>query len=297
MVFFKMLKRLFILTFVLGFAVSACEKVDKAKRTEETADKKEGVVTEEPVKGPNVVGEEVEYSSNGTTLKGYLVYDKNMEGKRPGVLVVHEWWGLNDYARRRANMLAELGYTALAVDMYGEGKHATNPDEAGKLSTMVMSNMDEAQARFDAALNLLKNRETVDPEHIAAIGYCFGGGIVLNMALRGVDLKGVVSFHGALPTSVPVNPGGVKARVLVFHGGADEFVSKEQVERFKETMKEANADFKVIVYPNAKHSFTVPEANDYAKRFGIPIGYDEGADRDSWEKTNGFLKRIFGEKG
>jgi dienelactone hydrolase len=238
-------------------------------------------------------GEEVTYTSNGVTFKGYLAYDNNIEGKRPGVLVVHEWWGLNDYARQRANMLAELGYTALAVDMYGDAKQAANPDEAGKMSGMVMGNLDDAQARFEAALELLKNQKTVDPQHIAAIGYCFGGAVVLNMALRGVDLDGVASFHGILPTTAPAKPAEVKANVLVFHGADDQFVNKEQLEQFKLVMKNANANFDVITYPNAKHSFTVPEADANAKKFNIPLGYNAEADKDSWEKLQDFFKKIF----
>jgi dienelactone hydrolase len=244
-----------------------------------------------------IQGKEVEYSANGVKLKGYLVYDDSIKGKRPGVLVVHEWWGLNDYARRRARMLAELGYTAFALDMYGDAKQAKNPEEAGKLSGMVMGNLDDAQARFDAALELLRNQKTVDPQRIAAIGYCFGGGVVLNMALRGVDLNGVVSFHGLLPTSAPATPGKVKAAVLVLHGEDDQFVKPDQVEKFKELMKSEKADFEVITYPNAKHSFTVPEADANAKKFNIPIGYNAEADKKSWAKMQEFLKRVLAEKG
>jgi dienelactone hydrolase len=238
-------------------------------------------------------GEEVTYTSNGMTFNGYLAYDNSIEGKRPGVLVVHEWWGLNDYARKRANMLAELGYTALAVDMYGDAKQAANPDEAGKMSGMVMGNLDDAQARFQAALELLKNQKTVDPQHIAAIGYCFGGAVVLNMALRGVDLDGVASFHGILPTTAPAKPAEVKPKVLVFHGADDQFVSAEEVEQFKQLMKNAHTDFEVIIYANAKHSFTVPEANAKAKEFNVPLGYNEEADKDSWAKLQDFFKKIF----
>jgi len=252
---------------------------------------------EEVVKTAEIKSEEVTYTSNGVTLKGYLVYDSSIEGKRPGVLVVHEWWGLNDYARKRANMLAELGYTALAVDMYGEGKHTTEPDEAGKLSGMVMQNLDDGQKRFEAALKLLQDQKTVDSQRIAAIGYCFGGGVVLNMALRGVDLDGVASFHGALPTSAPAQPVGVKADVIVFHGADDQFVSAEQVEQFKQLMKNAHANFEVIIYPNAKHSFTVPEADAKAKEFNIPLGYNEEADKESWAKLQDFFRKIFKKEG
>jgi len=281
------IKSIFI-TLTLLIFVGSCVKPEEETKTTETGEK-----AAEAVKTPNIKGEEVTYTSNGVTFKGYLVYDESIEGKRPGVLVVHEWWGLNDYARRRTNMLAELGYTALALDMYGEAKQAANPDEAGKMSGMVMGNLDDAQARFEAAKQLLSNQQTVDPEHIAAIGYCFGGAVVLNMALRGVDLDGVASFHGILPTTAPATPAEVKANVLVFHGADDQFVSKEQVDQFKDVMKNANANSEVIVYPNAKHSFTVAEADEKAKEFGIPLGYNADADKDSWEKLQGFFKKIF----
>jgi len=177
----------------------------------------------------DIKGEEVEYSDNGTTLKGYLAYDDSIKGKRPGVLVVHEWWGHNDYARKRANMLAELGYTALAVDMYGDGQQADHPEKAGELSGNVMKNPDNAQKRFEAGMDFLKKQNTVDPERIAAIGYCFGGAVVLTMALRGVDLDGVASFHGILPTTAPDNA-NAKANIIVFHGGSDPFVKDEDLQ-------------------------------------------------------------------
>ncbi len=240
----------------------------------------------------DIKGEEVEYSDNGTTLKGYLAYDDSIKGKRPGVLVVHEWWGHNDYARKRANMLAELGYTALAVDMYGDGQQADHPEKAGELSGNVMKNPDNAQKRFEAAMDLLKKQNTVDPERIAAIGYCFGGAVVLTMALRGVDLDGVASFHGILPTTAPDNA-NAKAKIIVFHGGSDPFVKDEDLQKFKELMKNTNADYEVIVYPEAKHSFTNPNADESGKKFDLPLEYNADADKKSWAKTQEFLKKIF----
>ncbi len=210
---------------------------------------------------PTIEGKTVTYSADGVAMKGYLAYDKSITGKRPGVLVVHEWWGLNDYARKRARMLAAMGYTALAVDMYGGGKQAMHPDDAGKFSSELMKNFDTAKARFMAALDFLKKQKTVDPERIAAIGYCFGGGIVLNMARQGVDLKGVASFHGGLAAVTPAKPGMIKARILVLHGADDKFTTPEQVEAFKQEMKTAGADYQFISYPGAMHSFTNPEAD------------------------------------
>ena len=240
-----------------------------------------------------IVGETVEYKSDGTNLKGYVAYDDSIKGKRPGVLVVHEWWGHNEYARKRADMLAGLGYTALAVDMYGDGKNTTHAEDANKFMTEVMSNMDVARKRFMAAMDYLKAQPTVDPYHIAAIGYCFGGGVVLYMAGIGTDLGGVVSFHGSLGTASKPEPGSVKAKILVFAGGADPFVPQEQVDAFKKQMDEANADYKVVVYPGVKHSFTNPAADEFGKNNNLPLEYNKEADEKSWAEMQEFLKEVF----
>ena len=242
---------------------------------------------------PDIEGKEVSYRAGDVVMKGYLAYDKSITGKRPGVLVVHEWWGHNEYARKRARMLAEMGYAALAVDMYGEGKQAMHPDDAGKFSSELMKNFDTAKARFIAAMEFLKKQPTVDPGRIAAIGYCFGGGIVLNMARQGIDLKGVASFHGGLNAVKPAQQGGVKAKILVLHGADDKFVTPEQIGAFKQEMKNAGADFRFISYPGAIHSFTNPDADEYAKKFNLPLGYNAEADKKSWEELKKFLEKIF----
>jgi dienelactone hydrolase len=242
-----------------------------------------------------IVGEPVTYTAGGLTMKGYLAFDDNIAGKRPGILVVHEWWGNDEYAHRRARLLAELGYTALALDMYGEGKIADHPDDAGKFAGEVRKNLPIATKRFKAAMHVLKNHPTVDPDHIAAIGYCFGGGIVLEMARQGLDLDAVVSFHGSLVTDNPATPGSVKARILVCHGEADEFTKPEQLKAFLSKMKNAGVDFKFISYPDAKHSFTNPAADIYAEKFGIPVGYNPEADHKSWQDMKDFLKETFGK--
>ena len=242
---------------------------------------------------PKVVGKNVEYSAQGVVMKGYLAYDEAAKGKRPGVLVVHEWWGLNDYARKRARMVAELGYTALAVDMYGDGKQAMHPDDAKKFSSELMKNFDDAKARFMAAMEFLKQQASVDPTRIAAIGYCMGGGVVLNMARQGVDLKGVASFHGSLAPVKPAQPGSVKAKVLVLHGGDDKFIPPEQIEALKQEMKSAGVDFQFISYPGAVHSFTNPEADELGKKYNMPIAYNAQADKKSWDELKKFLNTIF----
>lgn len=240
-----------------------------------------------------VSGREVEYRVGDTVLKGYLADNAALKGKRPAVLVVHEWWGHNEYARKRARMLAEQGYVALAVDMYGDGKTAQHPDDAGKFAGEVMKNKAVGEARFNAALDFIKQQPSVDPARIAAIGYCFGGGVVLHMARQGADLKGVVSFHGSLATDSPAKEGAVKARVLVFSGDADKMIPPEQVAAFKDEMTKAGASFRFVGYPGVMHSFTNPDADKFAAQFKLPMAYDKKADRDSWAQTEKFFKEIF----
>jgi dienelactone hydrolase len=243
-----------------------------------------------------VKGEEVQYKAGNTVLKGYLAWDDAVKGKRPGVLVVHEWWGHNEYARERARMLAALGYTALALDMYGDGHQAHHPEEAGKFSGEVRKNLVLAKQRFDAAQRVLKKHPTVDGKNIAAIGYCFGGAIVLEMARQGESLKGVVSFHGSLNTEQPAKAGRVKARMLVLTGEADPFVPAEQVEAFKKEMDAAKADYKVIAYPGAKHAFTSKGADELGEKFKLPLAYNADADQKSWAEMQAFFKEIFAKK-
>ncbi|MGD8592342.1 MAG: dienelactone hydrolase family protein [Gammaproteobacteria bacterium] len=240
-----------------------------------------------------VKGEEIQYNNGDTVMKGYLAYDDGISGKRPGILVVHEWWGHNEYARKRARMLAKLGYTAFAVDMYGDGKQATHPEDAGKFASAVRKNMPEAEARFKAAMDVLKNHKTTNPEKIAAIGYCFGGGLLLELARRGVDLDAVVSFHGSLATENPAQSGDVKAKVLVCHGADDPFVKPEHISALKTEMKNAKVDFTFKEYAGAKHAFTNPDADEYGKKFNLPLEYNEQADNQSWEDMRVFLQNAF----
>jgi len=239
-----------------------------------------------------LAGEQVTYSANGTTLKGYIARPAQSGQKRPAVIVVHEWWGNNDYPRKRADMLAELGYVALALDMYGDGKVVDNPKEAGALSGAAYKDMDTSEKRFRAARELLARQPDVDPARIAAIGYCFGGRIVLEMARRGVDLDGVVSFHGGLVTQAPAKAGAVKAKMLVLNGAADPFVKPEQIDAFKKEMQAAKVDFRFIDYPGAVHAFTNPAATENGKKFNLPLAYDAEADRKSWDEMKGFLAQV-----
>lgn len=241
-------------------------------------------------------GEEVEYSDGtDTVFRGYLAWDDATDAARPGVLVVHEWWGHGDYVRARADQLAAMGYTALAVDMYGDGEQAEHPKDAGAFAGAVMQRADHGRSRFLAAREVLAGHETVDASDIAAIGYCFGGGVVLTMARAGVELDGVASFHGSLSSPVRAEAGAVKARVLVLHGGADTFIPANQIADFTAEMAEAGAAWAFVSYPGVLHSFTNPEADAFAARFDMPVAYDAEADEDSWARLERFLEEVFSD--
>ncbi len=233
---------------------------------------------------------ELEYRQDGTVLQGFIAWDDAGRGKRPGVLVVHEWWGHNEHARNQARRLAEAGYVGFALDMFGKGKVTTHPQEAQAFVSEVTKDPAVLAARFNAALDQLKRDPHVDPRRIAAIGYCFGGAVVLDMARAGADLAAVVTFHGALATKTPAQPGKVKARVLVLAGDADPFVPPEQVEAFKREMQAAGARFEVVTFPGAKHGFTNPDAG----KFGMDaLAYDAAADRESWAAMLKLLKEVW----
>jgi len=266
------MKKLFLVAFLLLLALFASCSENKEQNS-------------------NLVEHEVGYISDSTVLKGYLVYDNKLEGKRPGVLVVHEWWGHNEYARQRARMLAQLGYTALAVDMFGEGKKADHPEDAQKFAGAIFSNVKMGEDRFLAAYDFLKKHETVDPKNIAAVGYCFGGAVALHMARIGTDLKAVASFHGGIQPIVPAEEGKVKAYLLVCNGADDPFVTQEQIDAFKQEMANAKVQYEFINYEGAVHSFTNPIADSVGKKFNMPLAYNEKADKESWEE----MKKVFSE--
>jgi dienelactone hydrolase len=236
---------------------------------------------------------QVSYEADGIRMNGFVTYDDAIEGRKPGVIVVHEWWGANRYARNRAEMLGRAGYTALAVDMYGDGKTADHPDQAREFAAAVLQDPAGAAARFEAAMAVLKSHPHVDPDRIAAIGYCFGGAVVLDMARRSAPLAGVVSFHGGLTTKNPAQPGAVKAKVLVLNGEADTLVSKESIEAFKKEMDAAGADYEFVNFSGAKHGFTNPDADEIGKKFDLPLAYNENADFDSWGRMQAFFESIF----
>ena len=236
--------------------------------------------------------EEVTYKADSITLKGYVVYDENIKGKRPAVLVVPEWWGLNDYPKSRARQLAEMGYIAMAVDMYGNGKTADNPQQAQEFATPFYQNPQLTKTRLDAAINKIKEFEQTDKTNVAAIGYCYGGFVVLNAAKLGSNLKGVVSFHGNL-TGVTPQKQLLKAKILVCHGEADKFVSPQEVAAFKKSMDSVGADYTFKSYANATHAFTNPASTETGKKFNMPIEYNAAADSASWNDMKVFFGRIF----
>ena len=274
----------FILMSIITGSVAAISCNDQGSNTETT--KKDSTSAVAAIKEDSV-----SYTLDGTNYKGYVVYDSNNKDKRPGVLVVHEWWGLNDYSGGRAKQLAELGYIAMAVDMFGEGKQGDDPAAAQALATPFYKDPTLSKTRLDAALNKLKEYPQLDTANVAAIGYCFGGFVVLNAAKLGANLKGVVSFHGGLG-GVPVKKELVKAKILVCHGEADDFVNKE-VEPFKKSMDSAGVEYTFKSYPNATHAFTNPNATEKGKKFNMPIQYNAAADTASWNDMKEFLNRIF----
>ncbi|MFJ4376194.1 dienelactone hydrolase family protein [Pseudomonas japonica] len=233
--------------------------------------------------------------ADGKRLVGYYAYDDAVKGPVPGVVVVHEWWGLNDYAKRRARDLAALGYSALAIDMYGDGKTTEHPADAMSFMQTALKDPGAAAKRFDAGVELLKLQPQTDKARIAAIGYCFGGKVVLDAARRGEPLAGVASFHGALVTSTPATPGSVKTRVLVEHGAADSMVTPEQVLDFKKEMDTAGATYEFVSIQGAKHGFTNPDADrlSHGEHGGLDIGYSKAADESSWADLQAFFKKIF----
>jgi len=240
----------------------------------------------------NITEDKVEYSLDTVKMIGYVAYDANKQGKRPVVLVVHEWWGLTDYPRMRAKKLAELGYLAMAVDLYGNGRTADNPTDAQNLAMPFYQNPQIAFQRLMAAEQKVKTLPQADTSQVAAIGYCFGGGMVLNAARLGADTKGVVSFHGSL-SGAPAKKELLKSKILVCHGAADPFVPQKDVDAFKKSMDSIQADYTFKAYPGALHAFTNPAATEMGKKFNMPIAYDAAADSASWNDMKTFFSKIF----
>jgi len=237
--------------------------------------------------------ETINYRDGDVELQGYLAWDDSASGKRPGILVVHEWWGLNDYARHRARMLAELGYVAFAGDMYGKGMVTEHANQAKAWYQQITANIGAWQRRAQLGLDILRQRDQVDPKHLAAIGYCFGGATVMQLAYSGADLDGVVSFHGSLPPATKEQQGQIKASILAAHGSADGFVPPERVAAFEQALNEAGADWQLVAYGGARHGFTNPDAGHYGME---NIAYNAEADARSWALMQTFLDEVLNRR-
>jgi len=277
--------KLIIMTLVATSVASiSCNEAGNKTETKNNAD------STEKFSFPDIKEDAVSYEIDGKKYDGFVSYKKDQQGKRPGILVVHEWWGLNDYSRRRAKQLAELGYISMAVDVYGNGQTAEDPATAQALATPFYIDPQLAKKRLDAAIDFLKTYPQTDTSQIAAIGYCFGGYVVLNAAKLGSDLKGVVSFHGGLTGAKPEK--NMKIKFLVCHGGSDQF-ENSHVAEFKKEMDSVNADYTFKVYPNAEHAFSNPNATAKGEKFNIPIKYNAAADSASWNDMKEFFKNLF----
>jgi dienelactone hydrolase len=232
----------------------------------------------------NIQSEEIRYSGDGIGMNGYVAWDDSIAGERPGILVVHEWWGRGEYPCHRADMLAGLGYTAMALDLYGDGRQAANPDEAGALMNGVTADLPGLRSRFEAALEALKAHPKVDPDRTGAIGYCFGGAVVLHMARMGADLDAVASFHGDPSLAVADGVEKMQTRVLACNGQADSFIPAESIAAFKAEMDKAEADYQFIQLPGALHGFSNPLATRNGEKYGLPLKYNKQADKASWSQ-------------
>lgn len=239
-----------------------------------------------------IVSKEIDYKAGDVTLKGYLYYDENNSQKSQGIIVVHEWWGNNEYNRMRAEMLAELGYVAFAADMYGDGKVLDNPQDAQNSAGAIYSDPNLLKERMNAAYETLKNSGFADPNHVAAVGYCFGGTVALNAANAGIPLDAVVSFHGGL-NGFKADSAIKKTPVLVCNGAADNFITQEDIDNFKKSMDAVGAPYEFINYEGATHAFTNPGSTEAGEKFNMPIAYNAQADSASWKDMQVFFSKYF----
>jgi dienelactone hydrolase len=229
----------------------------------------------------------VTYSDGTTTMKGFVVFDDAVTAKRPGIIMVHEWWGITKHIHDEARKFAQQGYTAFIADMYGDAKTADNPKDAGALSSSVMKAPATMESRFKAAQDQLAKQASVNPQKIGAVGYCFGGAVVLNMARTGAPLAAVAGFHASLGLNTPAPaPGAVKAKILILNGADDPFVKREQYDALKKDFDAAKADYRIVEYPGAVHAFTNPEATEIGKKFNLPLKYDAKVDQEAKAEAN-----------
>jgi len=237
-----------------------------------------------------IVTENFTYDDGGVLLMGYIAYDESIQDKKPAVIIVHDWMGIGEFAKEKAEAIAKLGYVGFAVDIYGIDSRPKNTQEAGKLAGTFKNDRNLMRKRINLAFDEIKKKNYVNPDRIAVMGYCFGGTVALELARSGADVKGTVSFHGGLDTPFPQDSKNIKGKVLVLHGGDDPFVPREQVSAFEKEMNDAAVDYQLFIYSGAVHSFTNPAAgSDNSKG----AAYNEKADKRSWEAMKTFFKEIF----
>jgi dienelactone hydrolase len=250
------------------------------------------MLTKDDVTNSSIHSEEVNYGSEGHVCRGFIAYDENRKEKLPVVIVVHEWWGLNEYAKSRAIQIAGLGYFAFAPDLFGEGKLGKDPDEARALTSRYYSNPENTLKPIEDAIAKAGDFPQADILNVAAMGYCFGGYVVVNAAKLGAPLKAVVSFHGRL-VGVDAKKDLLKAKILICQGGDDALVPEADQTAFKKSMESIGADYSFISYPGAKHAYTNPNATELGEKFKMPIAYNAAADYASWEDMKSFFHSIF----
>ncbi|HUQ65206.1 MAG TPA: dienelactone hydrolase family protein [Flavitalea sp.] len=282
------MKQTFFLTLIiLAFLLTRCggSGNQSSSPTDSAATKSDSSRT------VSIKEENVDITVDTTTMKSFAAYNEN-GGKQPIVLIVPEWWGLTDFTKSKARQLAENGYFALVVDMYGNGSTADNPDAAMKYAGSFYKNPQLATSRLEAALAKAKTYAQADSSKTAAIGFCFGGSMVLNAAKMGMPLDGVVSFHGGLQGVAPAK-NGIKAKILVLNGAADPFVPAKDIQNFKKQMDSAGVPYTFKDYPGALHAFTNPAADEVSKKFKLPVGYNEAADKNSWIDMKVFFAELW----
>ncbi len=239
---------------------------------------------------PEIIKKNVEYKDGNVVLEGYLAYDNSATSKQPGILIVHEYWGINPYIIRRAEEIAGLGYVAFAADIYGKGVKAKTREEAGKLAGIYRKDRKLMLSRAMAALNILRQSPNVDTSRIAAMGYCFGGGVVLELGRSGEDIKGIVSFHGSLDSPNPDSNANIKGKVLVLHGAEDPFVNAKILNDFENSMRKTKVDWQVVLYSGTVHAFTNPDSGNDPS---TGVAYNALSDRRSWIAMKNFYEEIF----
>lgn len=273
--------RTITVAFLVLFAVSSCKKEEKSTTTNQQSEATKNVISTK----------DLNYKVDSTDYKSFVVYKGDSTQIKPVVYIIPEWWGINDYVKNRAMQIAELGYLAVVVDMYGNAKSVDNPGDAEKLATPFYGKEEPAKKVFEAALSNTEKLPNSNKSKMAAIGYCFGGAMALNMARLGEPLKGVVSFHGNLMTGVSANNNNVK--VLVLNGADDSFVPQTEIDAFKKEMEAAKVDYQFINYPGAIHSFTNPNSTEVGKKYNLKVAYNKEADEKSWEEMKNFFNKIF----